>query len=67
MKFNDIILEKIEKEEIHKLNIMSFLLSEPPVSAKRIVYPRRGAACEFYNAQDIAISKPFYKHISLMP
>jgi hypothetical protein len=67
MKFKQILLEKIPTEELHKLNVMSYYLTEPKESSKLIVYERSGAESEFYNTSDLATNIRFYKRVSLLP
>lgn len=67
MKIEEILLEKISKEERHKLNVMSFYLRRPPLSSKTTVYLKNGGECKFYNSTDIVSSKLFHKRVSLLP
>jgi hypothetical protein len=67
MKIHEILLERIPSDEVQKLNVMSFYLTAPPVSSRRIVYDRNGSGCEFYNSYDMVSSISFYKKVSLLP
>lgn len=67
MTIKQIILERIDKKEFHKLNVMSFYLQTPPASARRMVYLKNGCECEFYNSTDIISGTLFHKKVSLLP
>jgi hypothetical protein len=67
MKFKQILLERIPREELRKLNAMSFLLSPPKESSRNIVYERGGSNSDFYNTGDLTSGIRFYKKVSLLP
>lgn len=65
MAIKKIILENIKKEELNKMNIVLFHLTEPKIYSGRTIFNRKEAESTFYNTKDL-VTEVFYKHTSLL-
>lgn len=65
MSIKEIILERISKDELKKLNILSFNLIMTSVTSIMTIYQRDDAESTFHNSRDLQTGG-FYKHSSLL-
>lgn len=65
MSIKKIILEKIPKKELSKLNVMSFYLKSPESSTMKTFHERLNATSSFHNSKELTVGG-FYKHTSLL-
>jgi hypothetical protein len=65
MNIKKVLQDNIPKQELKKLNIMSFHLTPPEVSSSSIIYQRKNAISSFHNTQDLRTGG-FQNHSSLL-
>ncbi|MGB3467496.1 MAG: hypothetical protein WBA74_19580 [Cyclobacteriaceae bacterium] len=63
MSIKKVIKDKIESDENHKLNVMTYNLVEQDFKNAKLTFYRKNPSSEFYNTDEMGVG-PFYKNVS---